>query len=338
MSDITTSYLGFTLKSPIVASASPLCESLDNMRQLEDSGIAAIVLPSLFEEQLDLESKIVDSDLSRGAESTPESLNYLPELTTYNLGIDGYLQLIWRAKQRVSIPVIASLNGVSPGGWVRYARLMEEAEADAIELNIYAIASDPEVNSSKVEEHYFQLLREVKENVRIPVAVKLSHFFSAIANMGKRLDETGADALVLFNRFYQPDFNIESLEIEPSLTLSSSYELLLRLNWIAILYGHVRADLAVTGGVHTAQDVLKSMMAGANVAMMTSALLKNGIAHAKGVLKELVQWMEEHEYESIRQMRGSMSLRAVPDPSAFARGNYMRVLSSYALRPDATSR
>ncbi|MGA8220252.1 MAG: dihydroorotate dehydrogenase-like protein [Candidatus Acidiferrales bacterium] len=338
MTDITTNYLGFTLKSPIVASASPLCDSLDNMRQLEDHGIAAIVLPSLFEEQLDLESQAVDSDLSRGAESTPESLNYFPELGTYNLGIDGYLQLIWRAKQRVAVPVIASLNGVSPGGWVRYARLMEEAGADALELNIYAIATDPNESSAKVEGHYFQLLREVKDHVRIPVAVKLSHFFTAIANMGKKLDETGADALVLFNRFYQPDFNIESLEIEPSLTLSNSHELLLRLNWIAILYGHVRADLAVTGGVHTAPDVLKSMMAGANVAMMTSAILKNGIPHVKAVLRDLVQWMEDHEYESIRQMRGSMSLRSVPNPGAFSRGNYMRVLSSYSLRPDSAVR
>lgn len=332
MIDITSSYLGLPMRSPIVASASPLCESLENIRHLEDAGAGGIVLPSLFEEQLDLESRSVDADLSRGSESFPESLNYLPDLLTYNLGADGYLELIRRARERVSIPIIASLNGVSPGGWARYAGMIEQAGADAIELNIYAIVTDPNISGSEVEQNNCDLVRQVKANISIPVAVKCSHTFSAIANMGKQLDAAGANGLVLFNRFYQPDFDIESLEVVPSLTLSRPQELLLRLHWVAILYGWVRANLAVTGGVHSAQDVLKSMMAGAHVAMMTSALLLNGIDHVAAVLKDMVRWMEEHEYESIQQMRGSMSQRSVSDPAAFERGNYMRVLSSYVAR------
>jgi dihydroorotate dehydrogenase (fumarate) len=332
MIDITTTYLGLPMKSPIVASASPLCESVENIRHLEDVGAGAVVLPSLFEEQLDLESRSVDSDLFRGSDSFPESLNYLPDLSTYNLGADGYLELIRRARERVSIPVIASLNGVSPGGWARYAGMMEQAGADAIELNIYAIVTDPNITGADVEQDCCDLVRQVKANVSIPVAVKFSHFFSAVANMGKRLDAAGADGLVLFNRFYQPDFDIESLDVVPRLTLSRPHELLLRLHWVAILYGWVRANLAVTGGVHSVQDVLKSMMAGAHVAMMTSALLHNGIDHLAVVLRDLARWMEEHEYESIPQMRGSMSQRSVSDPAAFERGNYMRVLSSYTAR------
>jgi len=304
---------------------------------MEDSGIAAVVLPSLFEEQLDLDSMEMDLDLSRGSESFAESLNYFPDLNSYNLGPDGYLELIRQAKKSVSIPVIASLNGVSLGGWTRYARLMEQAGADAIELNIYAIATDPTLSSAQVEQGYCELVSQVKACVGIPVAVKLSHFFSAMAYMGARLDEAGADGLVLFNRFYQPDFDIESLDIVPTLTLSNPRELLLRLHWVAILYGRIRANLAVTGGVHTAGDVLKSMMAGAHVAMMTSALLQNGIQHAAVVLNDLRRWMGDHEYESIRQMRGSLSQRSVSNPAAFERGNYMRVLSSYALRQHATN-
>jgi len=331
MIDLTTTWLGLPLKSPIVASASPLCESVANIRELEDSGVAAVVLPSLFEEQLTLESEAVDMDLLRGAETFPGSLNYLPDLRTYNLGPDGYLELIRRAKRTVAIPVIASLNGVSPGGWVHHARLMEQAGADAIELNIYSIVTDPMLSSVEVEQRYCELVRQVKGCVRIPVAVKLSHFFSAMANIAKRLEDAGAKGLVLFNRFYQPDFDIESLEVVPSLTLSRPEELLPRLHWVAILYGRVGADLAVTGGVHRSSDVLKSMMAGANIAMMTSAFLQNGILHAEVVLREMTHWMEEHEYESVRQMRGSMSQRSVANPAAFERGNYMRVLSSYTL-------
>ncbi len=338
MIDLTTRYLGLSLKNPLVASASPLCESVANIRRMEDCGIAAVVLPSLFEEQIRLESEAVHSDLLRGAESFPESLNFFPDLTTYNLGPDGYLELVRKAKAGVAIPVIASLNGTTSGGWVRYARLMEEAGADALELNIYALATDPGRTAAEVEQGYCDLLRQVKGSVRIPVAVKLSDFFSALPNMARQLDEAGAGGLVLFNRFYQPDFDVEALEVVPSLTLSRPEELLLRLHWVAILFGHIRADLAVTGGVHSAQDILKSVMAGARVAMTTSALLHNGIEHARGMLSALVRWMEEHEYESIRQMCGSMSQRSVPDPAAFERGNYMRVLSSYTLRADVFGR
>jgi len=332
MIDLSTAYMGLPLKNPIVASASPLCDSVDKIRLLEDHGIAAVVLPSLFEEQLILESESVDADLSRGAETFPESSSFLPELADYNLGPDGYLELIREAKRAVSIPVIASLNGVTPGGWVRYAREMEEAGADAIELNIYSLVTDPARTSAEVEMDYCALVRRLRDNLKIPIAVKLSHFFSAVANFAGHLDASGANALVLFNRFYQPDFDIDQMEVIPSLTLSHPSELLLRLHWTAVIYGHVAADLAVTGGVHSSEDVLKSVMAGARVAMMTSALLQNGVAHLDTVLSGIVQWMEEHEYASISQMRGSMSQRNVPDPATFERGNYMRVLSSYSLR------
>ncbi len=332
MSDLTTKYLGLELKSPLLASASPLCESVDNIKRLEDHNLAAVVLPSLFEEQLELESLSVDSDLERGSDSFPESANFFPDLQTYNLGPDGYLELIRHAKESVSIPVIASLNGVSNGGWLQYAKLMEEAGADAIELNIYSIATDPSVTGSELEQGYINLVRHLKRTIRIPVSVKLSPFFSAPANMGVRLDEARADGIVLFNRFYQPDFDIEHMEVSPNLTLSRSEELLLRLHWTAILRGHVQADLGITGGVHSSRDLIKCILAGAKVAFMTSALLRNGVQHAAHVLTELDRWLDEHEYTSVQQMCGSMSHGAVPDPSAFERGNYMKVLSSYTLR------
>ena len=332
MIDLSTTYLGLKLESPLVASASPLCEEVDNIRRMEDAGAAAVVLHSLFEEQIDLESGHLDRYLSNGTESYAESLTYFPDMASYRLGPDAYLEHIRKAKAAVQIPVIASLNGVSTGGWIEYARKIEQAGADALELNIYYIPTDPKMPGSQVEQMYVDLVRDVTQSVDIPVAVKLGPYFSALANMAERLDEAGADALVLFNRFYQPDFDLESLEVVPQLTLSSSYELLLRLHWVAILYGRVRADLAVTGGVHTGQDVLKAMMAGARVAMMTSALLQRGIGHLGQVRREVLAWMEEHEYESIRQMQGSMSYRSVPEPAAFERANYMKVLSSYVLR------
>jgi len=335
MIDLTTKYLGLPLKNPLVASASPLCESVENLQRMEECGVAAVVLPSLFEEQLTLESQTLDSDLSRGAQSFAESLTYFPNMQTYNLGPEGYLDLIRRAKEAVEVPVIASLNGSSLSGWVGFAREMERAGADALELNIYALPTDPARTGAEVERAYCGLVRQIKQAVKIPVAVKLSPAFSAMVNIAQRLDEVGADALVLFNRFYQPDFDIEQLEVVPNLVLSRPDELPLRLHWVAIIYGHVKADLAITGGVHSASDVLKSMMAGARVAMMTSALLQNGIGHLANVLEDLVRWMEEHEYASIQQMRGSMSQRAVPDPAAFERGNYMRVLSSYSLKMES---
>jgi len=332
MSDLKTNYLGLALENPIVASASPLSESVERIRQLEDAGVSAVVLPSLFEEQITLEGQALDSDLSRGTDSFPESLSYFPDMTDYNLGPETYLDLILAAKGAVRIPVIASLNGSTRGGWTRYARLMEQAGANALELNIYALPTDPGQTAAQVEQRYCELVSEVRGAVGIPLAVKLSHFFTAIPNLAKSLDAAGADALVFFNRFYQPDFDIEALEVVPNLVLSNSYELLLRLHWVGIVYGHVKADLAVTGGVHTAGDVLKSMMAGARAAMMTSALLRNGLGHVRVVLDDVARWMEEHEYDSIRQMQGCMSQRSSPDPGAFERGNYMKVLSSYVLR------
>ena len=335
MTDLSTTYLGLTLKNPLVVSASPLSEDVANIRRMEDAGAAAVVLHSLFEEQISLESHELDRYLSYGTESFAESLTYFPEMRTYNLGPEGYLEHVRRAKAAVKIPVIGSLNGVSTGGWIKYARKIQEAGADALELNLYFIPTDPKMTGAQVEQMYVDLVRDVKASVGIPVAVKLNHFFSAMANMAQCLDESGADALVLFNRFYQPDFDLENLEVVHSLTLSSSYEVLLRVHWVAILYGHIRADLAITGGIHTAQDVLKAMMAGARVAMMTSALLKHGIDHLARVRADVVAWMEEHEYTSIRQMQGSMSYRSVANPAAFERANYMKVLSSYALRTGA---
>lgn len=336
MTDLTTTYMGLPLRSPIVASASPLCDSLENIRRFESSGVAAVVLPSLFEEQLDLESDTVSSDLTRGAESFAESLNFFPSLANYNLGPDAYLELIQKARAAVSIPIIASLNGTTAGGWIHHAKLMEEAGASALELNIYDIVADPKRSGYEVESDYCALVKQVKSSVSIPVAVKISPFFTAVANVAKRFDDAGANALVLFNRFYQPEIDIDALEISPNLVLSQPYELGLRLHWVAILYGNTHASIAVTGGVHSGRDVLKAMMAGADVAMMTSAFFQNGIRHANLVLHEMAQWMEEHEYDSIQQMRGSMSRRSVPNPAAFDRANYMRVLSSYTLNPRRT--
>ncbi len=332
MIDLTTGYMGLQLSNPLVASAGPLTESADNVRRLEDAGISAVVLPSLFQEQLDVESAGLDQDLERGGDGFYEALGYLPNLANYNTGPEGYLERIVRIKRAVKIPVIASLNGTTPSGWIRYARQMEEAGADGIELNIYAIETNPFRASDQVEADYIALVRQVKMNVHVPVAVKLTPFFSSLMHISSCLVKAGADALVLFNRFYQPDFDLEEMEVVPSLHLSTPDELLMRLHWTAILYGNVNASLGITGGVHSSEDVLKSVMAGADVAMTTSALLKNGIGYARHILTGLERWMEEHEYESIRQMKGSMSHRSVADPAALERGNYMRVLSSYMLR------
>lgn len=331
MVDLSTRYLGLRLASPLVASSSPLCGRLDEIRRMEDAGAGAIVLPSLFEEQIELESHHLDRHLTHGTESHPEAASYFPDMGRYHLGPEAYLEHLRRAKAAVAIPVVASLNGVSSGGWIRHARLLENAGADALELNVYFIATELDRTSAEVELMYLELARAVKASVRIPVAIKLGHAFTAAAHFARRVDEAGVDALVLFNRFYQPDFDLERLEVVPSLTLSRSPELLLRLHWVAILYGRIRADLAVTGGVHTAIDVLKAMMAGARVAMMTSALLEHGVEHLARVRADLVAWMESHEYESIGQMQGSMSHRSVADPAAFERANYLRVLGSYVV-------
>jgi dihydroorotate dehydrogenase (fumarate) len=331
MPDLSTKYLGLKLKNPLVASAGPLTRELDNVRRLEDAGASAIVLHSLFEEQITLEANELDRQLSPN-EGFAEAQTYLPDLAAYNIGPEGYVEHLRQAKQAVKIPVIGSLNGVSAGGWIQYAKLIEEAGADAIELNIYYLPVNPAMDSAQVEMMQAELVAAVKESVGIPVAVKLGPYFSAIPNMMKKLDEAGAGGLVLFNRFYQPDFDLENLEVFPNLALSDSRELLMRLHWVAILYGSVKADLAITGGVHTAEDVIKSMMAGARAAMMTSALLRNGIGYLETLRGRLLEWMEEHEYASITEMQGSMSLRSVPEPEAFQRANYMRVLSSYTLK------
>ncbi len=332
MIDLRTQYMGLPLKNPLIASSSPLTESTENLLRLEDAGIAAVVLPSLFEEQLAIESAALDEDLWRGAQEFAEAVTYLPDLERYNTNPDGYLEFVGESKRRLAIPVIASLNGCTPGGWVRYAREIEQAGADGLELNLYLIETDVHRSGESVEDGFCELVHELKANVKIPIAVKLTSFFSSIPNIALRLDRAGADALVLFNRFYQPDFDIENLEVIPRLTLSEPYELLLRLHWVAILSGRVRPSLAITGGVHSAQDVLKALMAGASAAMMASALLKNGPRYAHRVLDDLTRWMSENEYEAVRQMQGSMSHHAVPNPAAFERGNYMKVLSSYALR------
>ena len=331
MPDLSTSYLGLKLKSPLVASSSPLCKSLDNLCRLEDAGASAIVLHSLFEEQINLESFELDRWLEPN-EGFAEAQSYLPDLTSYNIGPEGYVEHIASAKKSVRIPVIGSLNGVSSGGWIRYARLIEQAGADGLELNIYYLPSNPAMNSVQVEMMHTELVEEVKASIHIPVAVKLGPYFSATPNMMVKLDHAGANGLVMFNRFYQPDFDLENLEVVPNLALSNSSELLMRLHWVAILYGQIKADMAITGGVHTAEDVVKSMMAGAKVAMMTSALLKRGINYIDTLATELLIWMGEHEYDSIKQMQGSMSRNAVPQPAAFERVNYMKVLGSYSMR------
>jgi dihydroorotate dehydrogenase (fumarate) len=329
MIDLTTTYLGMPLKNPLVVSASPLSKKLDLVRRMEEAGAAAVVLYSLFEEQIAHESHELDHFLSRGTDTYGEALSYFPDLDHYNLEPDTYVEHLHRVKQAVEIPVIGSLNGISSGGWVEYARKIEQAGADALELNIYYLPTDRDVSSGELEENYLALVRAVRAQVDIPIALKLSPFFTSLPHMARRFVEAGADGLVLFNRFYQPDFDLETLEVVPSLTLSDSHDLRLPLRWIAILYGRVAADLALTSGVHTERDVLKAMMAGANVAMLASELIANGVGRLSEILGDLRAWMEEYAYESITQMRGSMSQRAVAEPAAFERANYMRALNTF---------
>ena len=330
MIDLSTTYLGLKLKNPLVASASPLSEKLDNVRHLEDCGVSAIVMYSLFEEQVIRESLELDRFLSHGTHTYAEALTYLPEVGRYSLGPEAYVENVYRLKQATNIPIIGSLNGVSTGGWIEYAQQIEQAGADAIELNIYYLPVDPDMSGSELEENYVTLVKDLRARVGIPLAVKLSPFFTSIPNMARRLVEAGADGLVLFNRFYQPDFDLEELEVVPNLQLSTSAELRLPLRWIALLYGRVQTDYALTSGVHSSTDILKAMMAGASVSMVASEFLQNGIDRAGEMLAGMHDWMEEHEYESVMQMRGSMSAQAVAQPNAFKRTNYMNVLSSYS--------
>ncbi|MBN1993011.1 MAG: dihydroorotate dehydrogenase-like protein [Anaerolineae bacterium] len=333
--DLSTTYMGMTLKNPIVPSASPLSEKIDNIRQMEDAGAAAVVMYSLFEEQIKGESEQLDHFLSYGTDTFAEALSYFPEAESYKVGPDGYLELISQAKQAVDIPIIGSLNGVSTGGWIEYAQKIEQAGADALELNVYYIPTNINRPGSEIEQMYVDIVKDVKGSVSIPVAVKLSPFFSATANMAHRLATEGqANALVLFNRFYQSDFDLENLEVIPHLELSNRYELRLPLRWVAILYGRVPVDFAITSGVHTYTGVLKCMMAGAKVAMLASELLRNGAGRIETILTEIAAWMDEHEYDSIAQMQGSMSQKNVAEPAAFERANYMKVLQSW--KPDPT--
>lgn len=327
--DLSTKYLGLQLKNPIVPSASPLSHSVDSMKRLEDAGASAVVMYSLFEEQIAHEAAELDHYLSYGTESFAESLTYFPEAQDYNLGPQEYVELIHKAKQSLGIPVIASLNGISTGGWIDHAKKIEEAGADALELNVYYIPTDPKLTSQDVEDRYVEVLLAVKRTVKIPVAMKLSPFFSSMANMAQRLDIAGANGLVLFNRFYQPDIDLETLEVTPNVILSTPQALRIPLRWIAILHGRIKASLAATSGIHAAGDVIKMLMVGADVTMMTSALLKNGPQHITKVLADLHQWMLDHEYISVSQMKGSMSQKSVADPAAFERANYMKALNTY---------
>lgn len=327
--DLTTKYLGLTLRSPLVPAASPLSIELDNLKQMEAVGAGAVILESLFEEQLRADRAELAERLEQGTESFAEALSYFPEPAEFKLGPETYLEQIAAAKRALKIPVIASLNGSTLGGWTDYARQIQGAGADALELNIYAIPTDPDTTAAEVEDNYVKIVRSVKEQLTIPVSVKLSPFFTNFANVAKRLDEAGADGLVLFNRFYQPDIDLQNLEVVPNILLSTPMAMRLPLRWIAILYGRVKADLAATSGVHRATDALKMLMAGAAVTTMASALLRHGIKHLATVESEMRQWMEEHEYESVAQMRGSMSQRNCPDPSSFERAQYMKAISSY---------
>lgn len=329
MVDLSTTYLGLKLKNPLVASSSPLTQKAETGRELESAGAAAIVMHSLFEEQIIHESLKLHEDLMRGTDSYAEALTYLPDYGQYSVGPEQYLKALGKMKQAVSIPVLGSLNGVSTGGWISYAEKIQDAGADALELNIYYLSTDVNLSAGELEDTYVTLVSDIRKRVQIPIAIKLSPFFTSLPNFARRLSEAGANGLVLFNRFYQPDFDLEKLEVVPNLVLSTSHEMRLPLRWIAILYGRIQADLAMTGGVHTGEDMVKAMMAGASVVTVASELLEKGPWRAAGMLDEMTGWMNAHEYESVKQMKGSMSQKAVAQPAAFERANYMKVLSSY---------
>lgn len=329
MTDLSTTYLGLKLRNPIVASASPLSKKIDRAKKLDEAGIGAIVMFSLFEEQIIQESLELDHYLSRGTDTYPEALSYLPDGGMYAVSPEKYLSQVAGLKKAVNVPVIGSLNGVSKGGWTNYARKIEEAGADALELNLYYIPTDLEVTSNDIEDMQVELVADIKSSIKIPLAVKISPFVTSLPNFAKRLVDAGADGLVLFNRFYQPDFDLDELEILHSLDLSTPAEMRLPLRWISILSGKLNTDFALTSGVHSHTDVVKAMMSGARVAMMASGLLHNGEQSVTSMLKELENWMQEREYLSIQQMQGSMSQRAVKEPAAFERANYMKVLGSF---------
>lgn len=328
--DLSTTYLGLKLRTPLVVGASPLSEELDDIKRMEEAGASAVVLYSLFEEQLRRERFELNQSLEQGTFSSPEALTFFPEPDEFKLGPEEYLKHITAAKAAVTIPVIASLNGSTSGGWTGYARQMQQAGADALELNIYHIPTELDVSGEEVEQEYLEIARAVKASVTIPVAVKLSPFFSSFANMAMQLDGAGVNGLVLFNRFYQPDIELETLEVKPNLLLSTPMAMRLPLRWIAILYDRLSASLAATSGIHRATDALKMLVAGADVTMLCSVLIRHGIKHISTIEREMVAWMEEHEYESVEQLKGSMSQKHCPNPAAFERAQYLRALSSYA--------
>ncbi len=330
--DLSTTYLGLKLRTPLVVAASPLSEDLDTIKQMEDAGAAAVVLYSLFEEQLRQDTAELAYNLDHGTYSTPEALTYFPEPESFRLGPEEYLKHISNAKKAVKIPIIASLNGSSVGGWTKYAKAIQIAGADALELNIYNIPTDENLTSAQVEQSYLDILKAVKSDVTIPVAVKLSPFFTNFANMAKRLDKAGANGLVLFNRFYQPDIDLEALEVKPNILLSTPMAMRVPLRWIALLYGKLRASLAATSGIHRASDVLKMLMAGADVTMLCSALIRHGVRQLSVVERDLVAWMEEHEYTSITQLKGSLSQKNCAEPSAFERAQYMKAISQFPVK------
>lgn len=331
--NLSTTYLGLALRTPLVASASPLSEDIGNIKRLEDAGASAVVHYSLYEEQLRMDTHALHYHMTQGTESYAEALTYFPEPDQFRLGPTAYLEHIRKAKEAVDIPIIASLNGTSIGGWTKFAAQMQQAGADALELNIYYIPTDPAMTGAEVEQMYLDVVHDVKANISIPLAVKVGPYFSSFANMAMRLAKAGADGLVIFNRFYQPDFDLERLEVVPNLTLSSAWELRTPIRWVSILYGKVPVDFAVTRGVHSYEDVLKGVMAGANVTMMASELLRNGVNRIGLIVQEVAQWLEDHEYHSLQQARGSMSQQNVAEPAAFERANYMKVLQSWKFDP-----
>lgn len=326
--DLTARYLGLNLRTPLVPSASPLSNELDNIKRMEDAGASAVVLHSLFEEQVRSEHDAVQYHLMYGTDSFPEAQTFFPQPTEFITGPEEYLNKIRRAKEMVGIPIIASLNGMAIGGWIDYSKKMQQAGADAIELNVYFIPTDMDRTAAEIEQTYVDIAKAVKSAVSIPVAMKMSPFFSNMSNMAKRLDQEGINGLVLFNRFYQPDIDLEELEIRSDFHLSTPQEARLPLRWLAILYGRIKADMAATGGIYSAQDVLKMLMVGADVTMLCSVLLKNGIGIIRQIENELADWLAEHDYQSIRQLQGSMSQKYCSDPAAFERAQYMKTLLS----------
>jgi len=338
MVDLSTTYLGLNLRSPIVASSSPLCRDLDSLRRIEAAGAGAVVLHSLFEEQIMLDSFWFDGFLNQGSDSFPEAMGYFPDQASYRVDPTGYLRHVTAARKALQIPVVGSLNGVSTGGWVKYAKEIESAGASALELNIYYLPTSLQTTAQEIEQNYTELVRDVKSQVKIPVAVKLSPYFTSIANICKQLASAGADAIVLFNRFYQPDFDLETREVVQNVQLSTSEELRVRLHWVALLSPYLSAELAITGGIHTVQDVVKGIMAGAQVVMTTSALLKRGIDYLEILESDLTTRLEAHDCESINDLRGCMNSASVTDPTALTRANYLKTLSSYSLKPGEPQR